>query len=95
METYGDFLEEMVFLRIKQQILGQGPFKCPAAWYPADWIEAVKERFAPHWFLKRWPVKYTKKYFNARIMYPKVRYPEEEYTVTADVKTEEDEDGIL
>lgn len=25
---------------------------------PADWREAVKERFAPKWVLTRWPVKY-------------------------------------
>ena len=26
--------------------------------WPADWIEAVKERWAPAWFLRRWPVRY-------------------------------------
>jgi hypothetical protein len=25
--------------------------------YPRDWWEAVKSRFAPLWFIKRWPVK--------------------------------------
>jgi hypothetical protein len=25
--------------------------------YPADWWQAVKERFAPRWFLRRWPVE--------------------------------------
>lgn len=27
--------------------------------YPADWREALKERFFPKWALKRFPVKYT------------------------------------
>lgn len=26
--------------------------------YPSNWKEAIKERFAPRWFLKRWPVRY-------------------------------------
>ncbi len=26
--------------------------------FPADWWEAVKERFFPEWLLKRYPVKY-------------------------------------
>lgn len=26
--------------------------------WPKDWREAVKERFAPAWIKKRWPVKY-------------------------------------
>lgn len=29
--------------------------------WPADWRQALKERFAPAWFLRRWPVKYAKK----------------------------------
>jgi hypothetical protein len=27
--------------------------------WPADWREAVKERWAPAWALKRWPVRYN------------------------------------
>ena len=26
--------------------------------YPADWKQAIKERFAPRWFKRRWPVVY-------------------------------------
>ena len=25
--------------------------------YPADWKEAIKERFFPYWALRRWPVR--------------------------------------
>lgn len=25
---------------------------------PRDWWEAIKERFAPKWFTRRWPVRY-------------------------------------
>ena len=27
--------------------------------FPRDWREAIKERFAPRWVLKRWPVRYA------------------------------------
>ncbi len=27
---------------------------------PATWIEAIKERFAPRWLLRRWPIQRTK-----------------------------------
>ncbi len=26
--------------------------------YPRDWWEAVKQRFAPSWFLCRWPIRF-------------------------------------
>lgn len=28
--------------------------------WPQDWWEAVKDRWAPHWFLRRWPVKWKR-----------------------------------
>ena len=28
--------------------------------WPKDWWQAVKERFAPKWFLRRWPVLYER-----------------------------------
>lgn len=27
--------------------------------YPADWWQAFKGRYFPHWLLKRYPVKYN------------------------------------
>lgn len=32
-------------------------FAVPEIVAPADWWEHVKERFAPAWFLRRWPVR--------------------------------------
>lgn len=34
------------------------PVKSMTVTYPKDWREAVKLRFAPAWFTKRWPVVY-------------------------------------
>ncbi len=38
--------------------------------YPANWKESVKLRFAPRWFKRRWPVKYT--HVIARTRYPTI-----------------------
>ena len=37
--------------RCRKAILAHSP------WVPADWWQHVKERWAPRWFLKKWPVK--------------------------------------
>ena len=42
--------------------------------YPATWVEAVKERFAPAWFLHRWPVR--KKRIDMEVIYPKIALPD-------------------
>jgi hypothetical protein len=41
--------------------------------YPADWWEAVKERFAPAWMKKRWPVKYAYLMIEARDLFPEIK----------------------
>jgi hypothetical protein len=52
--------------------------------YPADWWEAVKERFAPEWFKRRWPVRYTMITLKARELYPLVSMPHKEHTIVVD-----------
>lgn len=42
--------------------------------YPKTWWDAVKQRFAPKWFLKRWPVMEV--VWTAKSFYPLVRIPE-------------------
>ena len=43
--------------------------------YPKDWLEAVKERFAPEWFLKRFPVRYVAHYAKVADLYPEFIVP--------------------
>jgi hypothetical protein len=47
--------------------------------YPSNWWESVKERFAPPWFLRKFPVEYTKIYVKFQELYPdlKVDSPKE------------------
>ena len=41
---------------------------------PADWWQHLKLRFAPGWFLLRWPMITTT--YNARIFCPDIQVPE-------------------
>jgi len=38
--------------------------------YPADWWQAVKERFAPERFKRRWPVVYWHYDLDVKVAYP-------------------------
>lgn len=38
--------------------------------FPADWIEAFKNRWFPKWALKKWPVKMTIKTLKGQLFYP-------------------------
>jgi len=42
--------------------------------WPANWKEAVKERFCPKVLLKRWPVKYRT--VDVLAIYPKAKLPD-------------------
>lgn len=41
---------------------------------PADWWQAVKERWFPEWALRRWPVRYQE--WRAHRILPAVRLPD-------------------
>lgn len=41
--------------------------------YPADWWQHVKQRFAPRWALRRWPVRLAVQKVEARVIYPNLR----------------------
>lgn len=43
--------------------------------YPADWWQALRERWFPKWWLRRWPVQYTVRTMKAEAVYPKVSAP--------------------
>lgn len=47
--------------------------------HPLDWVEAVKERFAPKWLLKKYPVRY--KTYKVMEYYPKIAIPREEAVI--------------
>lgn len=50
--------------------------------YPADWWQAVKQRWAPRWAQRRWKPRMT--VLDARVLYPMVSLPHERHVVTFD-----------
>lgn len=53
--------------------------KCEPVIYPADWWQAVKQRFAPAWFLARWPAKMT--IWEPFVIYPDIKLPDRAHRV--------------
>lgn len=47
--------------------------------YPANWLEAFKERWLPKFLLKKYPVKYTK--WNFSVLYPEIKFPEHQHYI--------------
>ena len=42
--------------------------------FPADWWQAVKERWFPAWALRRWPVKYQRWTLDVKVLYLDFKY---------------------
>ena len=72
MEQPGQYFADGIVLRVRQDILGREIERIECR-YPADWWQAVKERFAPKFILNRWPVKYIKHYVDVNVIYPNYR----------------------
>jgi len=85
-DEYAAFTADEMLIRLKAVVLGEH-IETQAARYPKDWKEAVKERFFPEWALKRWPVRYTVKVFDVRVVYPMIALPREQhYISTVDLR---------
>ena len=74
-----DWVADRIIYTLRTYILGAGEEKveCYERW-PTDWLEAFKERWAPRWALKRWPVRYAEHQINRtfyRRMCPHVSIP--------------------
>lgn len=48
-----------LIIRLVTQIYAGEPQRKTISAYPANWWQALKQRFAPKWFLRRYPVKTT------------------------------------
>lgn len=40
--------------------------------YPENWLEALKERFAPKWLLKKYPIKYKEIKVDPMLIFPEM-----------------------
>lgn len=75
-KVYVDGWLNNLAINISQSMLSQKLDEISVS-YPADWWQAVKERFAPKWFLSRRPVKYERTVIDVRAVYPRMALPSE------------------
>ena len=87
-EYLSEWMKDTILMRVRQPIWGAGPFLGEPIKHPADWKEAVKQRFAPRWFKRRWPIKFTVHRFEARVLYPWVSFPKDRAFASVCVKTD-------
>jgi len=72
------FAHDEITMRVVQEVCGETlgtlNFKVPDGWF-----QMLKSKHAPHWFLKRWPVKYKTWTWEACALFPWVTLPEEKH----------------
>jgi len=73
--THTSFIRDELVLRVVQEIWGRELSRVDVEW-PADWWQAVKERWLPAWAKGRWPVKMRGACLVARELYPKMAMPD-------------------
>jgi hypothetical protein len=79
-----DFLTDDIGIRVVQKVWGR-ELQRQEVKYPANWWEAVKDRWLPAWAKGRWPVRYRVVTLTARELYPRLAFPPE--TVRGQVVT--------
>ena len=68
------FAMDEVVSRIRGHVWGESEsVQKVSITYPADWKQAVKERFFPAWALKRWPVRNKIITMDVKCFYPNFR----------------------
>lgn len=77
-EAFRDRFSNMVTCAFTTKIAGE-TLEVKEATFPADWWQAVKERWFPVWVKERWPVRYASIRIEARALYPKISLPREQF----------------
>jgi hypothetical protein len=67
-----DILERAVTYQVRGFLWSRSLKRYEVRW-PANWKEAVKERWFPEWALRRWPVKYSSKRMELKAVWPTLR----------------------
>jgi len=65
-----DHARETMACEMKVAIYGKDHPKKHVVRYPTDWWESLKERFAPSWFLDKYPVKFMEVTASLEELYP-------------------------
>lgn len=79
-------------MELEARLLGDEPRSVEIR-YPADWREALKGRFAPAWFLTRWPVREMVHTIEAQALLPNVCYPRDTTVVRMLTHTQQAEEA--
>ena len=69
-----NWAHDTITLRVKQRVFGKQVLHEVIS-YPADWKEALKERWYPMWAKDKWPVRYATKTFDVRELVPSLNIP--------------------
>jgi hypothetical protein len=69
-DVHIDYITRMAEYEVNAYVWSQDAGKKVEFKYPADWWQAVKERFSPKWFTKKYPVVYITKTFIVKATYP-------------------------
>lgn len=74
MQAHYDVVMRATLVRINRWVLEQEAERILCS-YPADWWQAVRQRWAPKWWLKRHPVQMTTKMATVKATYPTLIHP--------------------
>jgi hypothetical protein len=75
--SYIDFITQDMILQLEAYVLGRKE-TIKTFVYPVDWWQAVRQRWAPKWWLKRYPVINTTETVDVEAVWPtfKVAIPD-------------------
>jgi hypothetical protein len=72
-EEFTDYIRHQLVMGLRAYVFGITHPKREVVIYPETWWDAVKDRFAPAWFLAKFPVKYIKVTASLSEVYPDIR----------------------
>lgn len=75
-KTQVEMMGQQLMIHIEAMVAVQ-PLEKRTIKAPKDWWEAVKERWAPRWWLRYHPVEYTVETLESHTLYPKIALPKE------------------
>jgi hypothetical protein len=70
LKTHLDYISDSIVVDLIGYFASQPLIDTIDVKYPKDWLEALKERFAPSWLLKKYPVRYVHHYADVRNIFP-------------------------
>jgi hypothetical protein len=79
--AHESWIDDLLTVRIIQTVWGEtlGTLEIEK---PATWWDMWKRDHAPRWFLGLFPVRYLHDRYDARVLYPKIKIPDEAHNYT-------------